>query len=486
MKAFLRHILRSADASKVQVTVIIVTIAVVTAMIFVSFSLSDIFYNINMAEYDRVADGADILIGNNFSTNTMFSMNRAKAVLASMPEVKEADYFYKTSSIMKTDDRSKTVMIEATDLSDYLKRHPVYFADEFTPSDLGDGAENQAYYEELVSNYPAVVVGQSFAEANGIAVGDIIEVYLPMHENYISLLVRYIAVNEGIFSSAADVNILTDFSAVGNIGMITAAYVRLYDPDDFDSVREYLQTAFPAVEVTEGNNYDDVMAIVHNNTLLLSIGLVFLIVTMSLILFTSYLIIARNRMSEMVVFKAAGATPGQVAGIMLAEVSFYAVIGAAIGLILGRLVMAVAVTALVPRGTGIVDYAVWKYLCSFVLAFAVTVLSSLGPVVSVSKKSVRELSSNSFKFHKPAKPYILPIALLLTAGAVAAYLTTDGIFLAVSAVAVIATAAFTAPLANTRREPALWPRVITSSGPQNKISCSPTMLPPRTECIPIS
>ena len=444
MKAFLRHILRSADASKVQVTVIIVTIAVVTAMIFVSFSLSDIFYNINMAEYDRVADGADILIGSNFSTNTMFSMNRAKAVLASMPEVKEADYFYKTSSVMKTDDRSKTVMIEATDLSDYLKRHPVYFADEFTPSDLGDGAENQAYYEELVSNYPAVVVGQSFAEANGIAVGDIIEVYLPMHENYISLLVRYIAVNEGIFSSAADVNILTDFSAVGNIGMITAAYVRLYDPDDFDSVREYLQTAFPAVEVTEGNNYDDVMAIVHNNTLLLSIGLVFLIVTMSLILFTSYLIIARNRMSEMVVFKAAGATPGQVAGIMLAEVSFYAVIGAAIGLILGRLVMAVAVTALVPRGTGIVDYAVWKYLCSFVLAFAVTVLASLGPVVSVSKKSVRELSSNSFKFHKPAKPYILPIALLLTAGAVAAYLTTDGIFLAVSAVAVIATAAFTA------------------------------------------
>ena len=91
MKAFLRHILRSADASKVQMTVIIVTIAVVTAMIFVSFSLSDIFYNINMAEYDRVADGADILIGSNFSTNTMFSMNRAKAVLASMPEVKEAD-----------------------------------------------------------------------------------------------------------------------------------------------------------------------------------------------------------------------------------------------------------------------------------------------------------------------------------------------------------------------------------------------------------
>ncbi len=444
MKAFLRHILRSADSSRLQMTVIIVTIAVVTAMIFVAFSLSDIFYNINMAEYDRVADGADILIGNNFSSNTMFSMNRAKAVLSSMPEVKEVTYFYKTSSVMKTEDKSKTVLIEATDLSDYLTRHPVMFKDEFTPSDLGEGAENQAYFEELVSNYPAVVIGESFAAENGIEAGDIIEVYLPMHENYISLLVRYIAVNEGIFSSAADVNLLTDFSAVGNIGMITAAYVTLNDPADFESARDYLQAAFPAVEVTEGNNYAEVMGIVRNNTLLLAIGLVFLIVTMSLILFTSYLIIARNRMSEMVVFKAAGATPGQVAGIMLMEVSFYAVVGAALGLILGRLVMTVAVSALVPKGMGTVNYAVWKYVCSFILAFAVTVLASLGPVISVSKKSVRELSSNSFKFHKPVKPYVLPVALLLTGGAVAAYLTTEGIFLAVSAVAVVAASAFTA------------------------------------------
>ena len=271
MKAFLRHILRSADSSRLQMTVIIVTIAVVTTMIFVAFSLSDIFYNINMAEYDRVADGADILIGNNFSSNTMFSMNRAKAVLSSMPEVKEVTYFYKTSSVMKTEDKSKTVLIEATDLSDYLTRHPVMFKDEFTPSDLGEGAENQAYFEELVSNYPAVVIGESFAAENGIEAGDIIEVYLPMHENYISLLVRYIAVNEGIFSSAADVNLLTDFSAVGNIGMITAAYVTLNDPADFESARDYLQAAFPAVEVTEGNNYAEVMGIVRNNTLLLAI-----------------------------------------------------------------------------------------------------------------------------------------------------------------------------------------------------------------------
>ena len=444
MKAFLRHILRSADSSRTQMSIIIVTIAVVTAMIFVAFSLSDIFYNINMAEYDRVADGADILIGSNFSSNTMFSLNRAKAILSSLPEVEDVSYFYKTASVMKTEDKSKTVLIEATDLEDYLARHPVAFDDEFSPSDLGAGDEFRARFEELVSNYPAVVIGARFAAENSIEVGDIIEVYLPMHENYISLLVRYIASNEGIFSSLADVNILTDFSAVGNIGMITAAYVTLTDPGYFESTSEYLQKAFPSVEVEEGNNYEEVIGIVRNNTMLLAVGLVFLVVTMSLILFTSYLIVARNRMSEMVVFKAAGATPGQVAGIMLAEVGFYALIGAGIGLVLGRLVMTAAVQAMVPAGTGVVDYAVWKYVCSFVLAVAVTVLAALGPVISVSKKTVRELSSSSFKFHKEPKRYTLAISVLLTAGAVTAYLTTSGILLAVSAVGVIAASAFTA------------------------------------------
>ena len=55
MKAFLRHIFRSADESRGQMTVIIITIAVVTAMIFIAFSMSDVFYNVNMADYDLVA-----------------------------------------------------------------------------------------------------------------------------------------------------------------------------------------------------------------------------------------------------------------------------------------------------------------------------------------------------------------------------------------------------------------------------------------------
>ena len=440
MKAFLRHIVRSAGSSKGQMTVIVITIAVVTAMIFISFSMSDVFYNVNMAEYDRVAQGADMLIGSNFATNTTFSLARAAGVIAAMPDgaVTDVSYFYKTSSVLKTETQSKTVLIEATDMSDYLDRHPIRYTDVFTEEDAGS---NSAYLEKI-SAYSHAVIGARFAAENGIKPGDVVEIYLPQYESYTGILIMYIAVNEGIFSSAADVNMLVDFSAVGNMGMVTAAYVTFSDPALYDEYLPFFEEAFPAITVTEGNNAAEVEGIVRNNTMLLAVGLAFLIVTMSLILFTSYLIISRNRMSEMIVFKAAGATPGQVAALMFAEVLFYAVIGGATGLVVGRFAMALATRVLLPGVYDAVTYEVWKYICAFIIAVAVTVLATLGPVISVSKKTVRELTSDSFKFRKKPRPYLVWLSLVPVAASAVAYVFTDGIGLVVSALALLASAAF--------------------------------------------
>src|SRR5699024_5498604 len=48
------------------------------------------------------------------------------------------------------------------------------------------------------------------------------------------------------------------------------------------------------------------------------------------------------------------------------------------------------------------------------------------------------------------------------------------------------TAALIEPLAKISFDCAEWERVMTSCGPAKITSCSPTMVPPRTECIPIS
>ena len=47
------------------------------------------------------------------------------------------------------------------------------------------------------------------------------------------MYVMYIAADEGIFKSAANINILADFSAVGDYGMVSAVYITFKDPSLF-------------------------------------------------------------------------------------------------------------------------------------------------------------------------------------------------------------------------------------------------------------
>ena len=439
MKAFIRHILRSADSEKGQVAVIVITIAIVTCMVFVAFGMYDVFFNLNMAEYDRVAQGADMLLGDNFGGGETFSRARLERILAEEPQgdIKDIYSFVKFPTILKTDTDSKSVLIEATDLDKYLTEKEIKYVEIFdknTPNP--DLPFNEA------GGYSSLIVGESFAKEAGIKAGDIVEVYLPTYSMYTSLVVRAVALNEGIFSSTTDLNVLTDFDAVGNQGQINAVYINFTDETLFEKYEQLFTTYFPNVECGEGNSYSEVRSIVTNNTLLFSIALVFLIVTLGLILFTAYLIISRNRMSEMIIFKSAGATPNQVALIMLAEVCFYALVGGAIGLMLGRVMMGVVTKALLPHAPYAVTYPFWKFLVSFIISIAVSVLSTLVPVIQVSKKTVRELSSSGFKISKPANLVTFIVSSVVVIAIAITYAFLEGIALLVLSVALILAIAF--------------------------------------------
>ncbi len=434
MKAFLRHILRSADSEKGQVAVIIITIAIVTAMVFIAFSMFDVFFNINMEEYDRVANGADMLLGNNFDTGTTFSRARLERILNAEPdgEIESIMYFTKFPSILKTDTDSKSVLVEATDLDEYLIDNPIRYVeifDENTPSP-------DIFYAEA-NGYSSVIVGEIFAEKAGIHAGDIVEVYLPTYEMYISLVVRAVALNEGIFGASTALNILVDFDAIGNQGQLSAVYINFTDEAYFEKYEALFETYFPAVGCSEGNSYSEVMSIVQNNTLLLTIALIFLIATMMLILFTSYLIVSRNRMSEMIIFKSAGATPRQIALIMLMEVFAYALVGSSIGLLLGRVAMGVVASSLLPLAPHAITYPVWKFILAFIISVAVSLIATLVPIIQVSKKTVRELSSSGFKLNKPHSKVLLIVSSVVVIAICVAYIFLKGIALLVLSIALI-------------------------------------------------
>ncbi|HQC54659.1 MAG TPA: hypothetical protein PKX91_02930 [Clostridia bacterium] len=408
MNILLKNTLRSVDSNKGQVLVIVVTIMVVTAMIFVALSMFDVFYNINMAEANRVAQDSHMLLGRNHATNEFFSEARVRSFVDEN-DISTSFYFTKFNTILKTETESITVLLEATDLEYYFSKRPLNYTQVFNAD-----TEDPDIRYEFIGGYSTIIIGESFAKKHEISVGDLVEIYIPTYNRYTKVVVEYIAKNEAIFSSPADKNILVDFSSIGNNGQVNAVYFNFNSPELFEKYETIFEENFPAVKVGEGNNKEHVLQIVKNNTTLLTVGLVFLVATLMLILYTSYIIIARNRASEMIIFKATGATPFQTSIIMLLEVLFYAIVGGGVGLLLGRAAMGLAAKMLIPLVHTALNYAWWKYILSFLISVIVSVLSTIAPIISTSKKTIRELTSQSEKIvKKPKGLWVIILSVLL-------------------------------------------------------------------------
>ncbi|MDR0751423.1 MAG: ABC transporter permease [Christensenellaceae bacterium] len=407
MNILLKHTLRSIAKSKSQALMIVFTIVIITIMLFVSFSVSDIFYNINIAEYSRVAQGADMLITSDLNGDT-FSSAHVEKLLDPNDNV-QSEYFLRFNSVMKTTDDSKVIIVEAVDLSEYLNNHTLEFAERWK----GDTAivSDTPYIE-----YYPVILGETFAKNANISAGDLIEIYVPTYDMYAKLIVLYIAKNTGIFSIGAGVNVLLDFSAIGVIGVINAVYLKFNDPGDYQKYETIFKQAYPELTIEEGNRASYAKEITMNNTLLFVAGLIFIIAVMMLIQLTSYLVISRKRMSEMIIFKASGATPLQVTFIMLVEVLIYALIGLSIGLVAGRLAMQIISSSLLSAQINIISYPFWKYVLSALIAIFVSIAACLSPILSGARKSIRELVAGAQRNIKPTNLVAFVISTVLVIG----------------------------------------------------------------------
>lgn len=425
MNLLIKNTLRSLREKKGQIFVIIFTIIIITAMFFISLSMYDIFYNIHMPEYDRIANGADMLVGSHTDSKELYSKARLDKLL-DKNDIKDIKYFTKFASVLKTQTDTKTVLVEATDLKSYLEKNPIEFVKSYNPklaidSDYWfEGQKNLKLIDpkdfaqgDTLAGYPLVIVDIEFAKKANVDVGEIVEVFIPTFSSYTKMKIGYIAVKKDIFSSPASKNILVDSSSIENVGQLTATYISFKDKSSYNKYKDIIQKEFPSVEITEGNSYTYVMSMIKNNTLLLSVALVSLAATMMLILYSTYAIISKNRTKDMITFKSIGATPKQASLILLIEVIVYVLIGVAIGLIFGRFLFTLVVRILMPQALNAISFPIWKYLVAAITSLLITILSTIGPIYSISKKTITDLKQDNIKVARLHKPIIIIICSIL-------------------------------------------------------------------------
>ncbi len=410
MNIILNHTLRSIKSNRTQIAVIVTTIAVVTLMIYVALSMTGLFYNINASSQTRLASDTDMVL-----RGELFALAKIEDFADENAErVKYFDCYLQSAGLVKTADTTKIIMLEASNLQALDRRYP----EKLVTKEAATGA----------IEYPSVWIGEDFAKELGVQAGGAIEVYFEGAGRFEKMTVSRILMNRGFFADSSVNNVFIDFSAINHRGMINLAYLELADSADFDAVAADLQAHMKndAIVLATAIDNQRLGEIVQSNTQLLNIALAFIMTIMVLILFTSYLVIAKNRLNEMIIFKAAGASPFQTLLIMLSEVILYGIIGAAIGVAAGRAGMATMSKALIPSFPGAISYDLWKYFAAFFIGVGVSAVSAIFPILRISRKSIRELTSGIVKDVKYTKPIIIiALSLLLAASVTLLFLFED-------------------------------------------------------------
>lgn len=405
MGILINHTLRSIREHKGQSLVIVVTVAVVTMLFFVSLSIGDLFYNLQLGILSRVAGETDVHMSGELFSGEMLD----EFVKEQGDKIEYVDTYLTMMGLIGGEGKKEAtvVRIEATNMNAFLSSNK----DKLT---YNRGIEEGREYV-----YPGIMIGKALSEKQGYDVGDEVEIYVSTYERNERFTVTYIFENEGFFANSTVYTILADLNEIGDKGLYTDAYFKLADGVDKETFKASLSEKMgnPTLTITDAVDYEYIERVVGNNQNLLTVGILFIVAIVLFILTGAYLVLAKNRAKEMTVFKAAGATPIQTFFIILSEGIVYGAIGGLIGTVAARLAMQIAVISAIPTFKDAVTYSAWNYLISTLLGIVISTLSELIPAIGLIKNSVKK-ADMSVKKNSKIPPLYLLIPAVVAASAV--------------------------------------------------------------------
>ncbi len=320
MNILLRHTFSSVKRDPVQSVIVVVSAAVITACILMCLCISSMFEQIAKQWADRSYAGADFVT----AVYTDEDMEALTNFIDAHSEEVQDYYFSESVSVNVL---TETASVRGLSIA-------VYDIEEF---DLITSAKVLARTDNP-SEHPSAHISTVLADAAGLSLGDTFTLNNG-RTCFVSAIVapiaRYFDQHVACFAYEYPTDI-----PLNNVS------VYLKDPyavtQDGQTVWQTWQQFFYSVAGV-GNtitNIGYVDSLVRDSTdgsmQLMTVAAVVISAVMACLLFSSFSVIVRGRVNELVKFKAAGATPAQAAGILLLEAALYAVIGGLIGLGIGE------------------------------------------------------------------------------------------------------------------------------------------------------
>lgn len=407
MKIIIKFILKNMYEKKLRTFLILFSIILSSALFFAAQAITDNVVDMFLTDSKQFYGNADIMV---FPESNSPSENLQTGRLDFMST--KADYIIgalRTGALYKRSrDESVSVAVRGTTLEEMNVMCPFYTDGE---ADIGNFSGRK------------IIIGKTSAEKYGIRTGDPIK--LDIGGKVYRFTVCAVAQPDGYFAeSGTSMNVVVPKSALSSIfgspDVNNIIFIGLKDGVDVKQSIADIKAGYRGYSVEEPVPVEDAKASVES----MSVGFMMMtlvVAFMSLfIIYTSFKVITLERLPIIGTFRSVGATKRTTNLVLLCESLAYGIIGGISGCVLGLGVLYLITMFITPNFSAGYEikliYTSTQMAASFGLAVGLSVISSVLPILKISKIPIKEVVLNAIekKSRKKTARYIGGLALLVS------------------------------------------------------------------------
>lgn len=403
MGIIIKFIITNIKEKKFRTFLIVFSITISTALFLSSRALLDTILNESINSMKSYYGNCDIIISaDEDSPSHIFYTKGAEAYKT------DFEYVIGTvgaSAVLKTENNEFVKFdLRGIDLEDQEKINPVKYVQT---------------HNLIPFSGRKIVINQHTAERFNLTLGDSVE--LEINGLKRSFIVSGIAKNEGFFQQREIISAIVPKNAAAsfyNAGhRVTSIYIKLKDISPKSAMIKELSNSYKQYDVREPFTEQELKQNLDSISTPFSLIVAILVCITMFIIYSSFKVITLERINIIGTFRSIGATRKATDLILIAESLMYGVIGGLTGIVFGLGILYLMKFIMLPNSSVIFPFTMSHILSAFIVAIVLTLISTILPIIKVSKIPLRAIVLNDVDKKPRQRKWDFWIAVPLLAAA---------------------------------------------------------------------
>lgn len=402
MRILFTFLFKNILEKKLRSILIILAIAIATAMTFASLGTSDNFKNM-VIEKNRMEFGnGDLIISaKEDSKDSFIDSEKIDKFISSKNKVA----IFNGSGVFKDDNNIKKVNIIASDVEKINDINPIYLENNSKNFDFNNINGNK------------VIVSKSFSEEFNFKRGDTFNIKIEGKD--IPLKIEAIAIPKGFFGEKpGEITLVMSNEGLSEElsrkPLITSYLINTEgNKKEIEDIGETYLKDYSVKETINDETLDDM---VKQFTIPFYIMLAVVVLMAAFIIYSSFKVIVIERMGVIGTFRSIGATKFSTDGLLMLESLIYGIIGSIIGGFLGvPMLYLLSDSSNQFKDLGIktaINFSLTNMILAMVIAIILCLVSSIIPIIEVSKVPVKEIILGEYKSSGKQHPILWIIGIV--------------------------------------------------------------------------